>query len=115
MAVPVKFKKDGSLAASSKAVDGSDFAVLSRYAGEKVKELHERIASGEAKISPYRQGTRTGCDYCAYRHICGFDTKIPGYHYRDIEKLDRQEAIERMGKQIEESTEKSTGKGENDL
>ena len=115
LAVPVKFKKDGSLAASSKAVDGSDFAVLSRYAGEKVKELHERIASGEAKISPYRQGTRTGCDYCAYRHICGFDTKIPGYHYRDIEKLDRQEAIERMGKQIEESTEKSTGKGENDL
>ena len=52
MAVPVKFKKDGSLAASSKAVDGSDFAVLSRYAGEKVKELHERIASGEARSVP---------------------------------------------------------------
>ena len=55
---------------------------------------------------PTGRETRTGCDYCAYRHICGFDTKIPGYHYRDIEKLDRQEAIERMGKQIEESYRK---------
>lgn len=102
LAVPVKFKKDGSLAASSRAVTGKDFTVLSRYAGEKVKELHERIASGEVKVSPYRQGSRNGCEYCAYGHICGFDTKIPGYCYRDTEKLGRQEAMERMERSIEE-------------
>lgn len=107
LAVPVKFKKDGSLAASSRTVTGKDFTALSRYADEKVKELHDRIASGEVKVNPYRQGNRTGCDYCAYRHICGFDTKIPGYCYHDIEKFGKQEAMERIQRSIEE--------GENNL
>ena len=38
----------------------------------------------------------TGCDYCKYRHICGFDVKIPGYGYRDIGQMSKEQAIASM-------------------
>ena len=43
-----------------------------------------------------RQGQESSCDYCRYRHICGFDPKIPGYGYRELGKMSREEAVARM-------------------
>ena len=66
------------------------------YAAEKIRESHRRILEGEIGPKPYRRGQDTGCDYCRYRHICGFDPKIPGYGYKDLWKLSREEALVRM-------------------
>ena len=54
------------------------------------------ILQGESAALPYRKGQESGCDYCGYRHVCGFDVKIPGYHYRDIGKMTKEEAIAAM-------------------
>ena len=51
---------------------------------------------GKAEIDPYRYGTRNACDYCPYRGICGFDTKIEGYGFREITSMKRDEAIGKM-------------------
>lgn len=99
MVVPVKLNKDKSLARASKAVSGPQFRTMMAYADRKVAKIHERIQDGEIVANPYRQGTRTGCDYCSYRHICGFDSRMPGYEYRDLEKLGQSEAIARMEEQ----------------
>lgn len=94
--IPVKHNKDGSLSKSSKAVGEEDFAVMTGYAVRKMNDIHEQILSGETAVNPYREGTRTACDYCGYRHICGFEKNSPGCEYREMDKMDRSEAIARM-------------------
>ena len=96
LAIPVSFKKDGALSARSKALSGERFRMLGTFARAKAGELHSRIASGEAKAEPYRYGDRTGCDFCGYRHICGFDSSLPGYGYRDITRTGQEEALLRI-------------------
>ena len=96
LAIPVSFKKDGALSARSKALPGENFRMLGAFASKKAGELHDRIASGEAKVQPYRYGDRTGCDYCGYRHICGFDSSLPGYSYREVSRMGQEEALLRI-------------------
>lgn len=96
LAVPVKKNKDNSLAKTSKIVSAEDFDTMLLYAEDKVEKLHEEILKGDVRVSPYRMGERTGCDYCSYKHICGFDTRIADYKYRDITKLTREEALASM-------------------
>ena len=62
----------------------------------KAKEVRRRILQGEVEAVPYRKGQDTGCDYCGYRDVCGFDVKIPGCAYREIDKMSREEAIRAM-------------------
>lgn len=102
--LPLGRNKDGSLSKSSKVLTAEEFSVFLRYAGEKREELTRRIRAGEADALPYKLENSTGCDFCAYRDICGFDTRIEGYDYREMEKYDREEALNKMG---EHSSEKS--------
>lgn len=99
-AVPVKLNRDGSIARISKAADSEDFHTMLSFAGQKSQSVRESILQGETKIEPYRQGFRSGCDFCDYRHICGFDTRLPGYRYRNIPKLSSAEAMEWMRQEI---------------
>lgn len=100
LAVPVKYNKNGSLAKSSKAVPEEEFRVMMGHAVKKVQETHEKILKGNTDPLPYRKGQESGCDYCSYRHVCGFDTKIPGYRYRDIGKMSQGEAISAMKQEL---------------
>lgn len=96
LVVPVKYTKDGSLGKGSKAVPEEEFRLMMEHAVRKIEEAHRGIMNGEADVLPYRKGQETGCDYCKYRHVCGFDLKIPGYGYRDIEKLSKEQVIAAM-------------------
>lgn len=96
LVVPVKYNKNGSLSKTSKAVSEEEFAVMIQHAVGKVKSVHELILKGEVMPRPYRNGQETGCDYCGYRNICGFDTRLNGYEYRKIRKMSLEEAIAAM-------------------
>ena len=96
LVIPVKYNKNGSLAKSSKTVTEEDFYHIMNHAVRKVDEIHGKILAGETKAAPYRRGDETGCDYCKYKHICGFDIKVPGYDYRDISKAGKDEVLEKM-------------------
>ena len=102
LAVPVKYNKNGSLSKGSKAVPEEEFRLMMEHAARKIEETHRRILSGETDAKPYRKGKETGCDYCKYRHICGFDVKIPGYEYRDIEKMSKDQVIAAMEAEMPE-------------
>lgn len=106
--IPVKKNKNGSLAKTSKAVGNEEFQTMLSFAGEKSGRLRETIRQGEVGIRPYRQGQKTGCDYCMYQHICGFDVRLPGYGYRNIPKLSPEEAIAKMRRELSEHGEEES-------
>ena len=108
LVVPVRYNKDGSLAKASKVVSESDFHLMMNHALKKVEEARAGILEGETKAAPYRRGDETGCTFCKYRHICGFDVKIPGYEYRDINKMKSEEALDAIRKGFA----KENGEGE---
>ena len=94
--IPVKYNKNGSLSKNSKVASEQEFEVMMRHALGKVFKVHQKILSGEVAAFPYRRKQESGCDYCAYRNICGFDQKIPGYKYRDIFEMTQSEVIAAM-------------------
>lgn len=89
--IPVTLNKDGSLSKSSRALSQQEFHNITGFVNEKVQELSKEILSGRISVWPYKTGSgenmQTGCDYCEYRNICGFDSKLPGYCYHDIDKI----------------------------
>lgn len=101
IAAPIKFNKNGSLSKTSKAVSEDTFRAMMKHAMKKVEEAHNGILSGDTAPLPYRKGTESGCDYCKYRHVCGFDLKVPGYRYRDLGKMSKEDALTKMRQETE--------------
>lgn len=108
--IPVGRNKDQSLSRTSKVLSGSGFSTLSEYTDKILNRIGQRILEGEAEIRPYELGQKTGCDYCPYRGICGFDKKIPGYAYRKISKLKDVEALRLMEEELEKYRESGNHK-----
>ncbi len=96
LVIPVKYKKDGSPYKASRVVSEQAFEAMMHHAVRKVEEDHTGILSGDTRAMPYRMGQKTGCDYCPYRNICGFDHRLTGYQYREMEHMSREEAIKAM-------------------
>ena len=58
-------------------------------------EIGSQIRDGEIEKKPYKNGEKTGCTYCPYRGVCGFDVSVPGYCYDKIE-LSEEEAMSKI-------------------
>lgn len=91
--IPVSLKTDGSLKAASKTASTFDFHAMSKYVNERIVKAGRAILDGDAAASPYQLDQKTGCDYCPYHTVCGFDIRIPGFSYRKLEKFDSAEEI----------------------
>jgi len=99
--IPVSYKKDGSPDQYASVASKEQFEVLSSYVNQKIRNLGNRMLSGETSISPYEQKNRTACDYCEYKAICGFDTKVAGMKYRRLKKYETNEVWERIHQEVE--------------
>ena len=97
--IPVALKADGSLKAASKTASAGEFEVMSAHAGRKIEEAGREIFAGNTAVRPYMLGDKTGCDYCPYHTVCGFDPRIPGFSYRKLEKFDDADEILRRMKE----------------
>ena len=51
------------------------------------------MMAGEQGANPYRQGKQEACTYCSYRSVCGFDEKIQGYEYRNLQRSAKTEDV----------------------
>ncbi len=105
--IPVGRNKDGSLSRNSKVLTQREFTGFLRYTQKKEQELKEQIFEGHAEAFPYELGGSTGCDYCAYRDICGFDPRLDGYGYRTLEKLSREEVMGKIFAETEHNSQKT--------
>ena len=94
--LPISMNKNGELSKTSKALDPTNFSEFLEYIKNKENVIRKEICKGNVNISPYQMGEMTGCDYCAYKAICGFDAKIEGYEYKRLKKYNQDEAIALM-------------------
>ncbi len=99
--IPVETDKEGYYKKSSKVADSAMFTAISDYVYEKLKEESEEILSGVAQIAPYKCRKNTGCDYCGYASVCGFDKKS-GSKYRMLPPMSDEEVFEKIKKQSRE-------------
>ena len=97
--LPFATNKDGWLKKASKTVTTKDFADLMEFTEQKLKNIRDEIMDGTIAVNPYRKldsSGETACQYCPYKSICRFDTKIQGNEYRVLEKLSNDDVMERV-------------------
>ena len=103
VSLPISLKRDGSL--GSRALDHAlteeEFHLIAEYAKNQAKETGEKILMGDIGVHPFEMGERTGCDYCPYHAVCGFDTQVPGYEYRSLRKLEKKDAMFEIREEVE--------------
>ncbi len=94
--IPVGRKADGSFTAASSVANRDQLDRLSQFVQEKLTEIGREILSGEVAANPYRKKKECACTYCAFGGVCGFDTKLPGSGYRQIEELGKEDVWNRI-------------------
>lgn len=92
---------DGSVSKKSQKAGAEELAVLSDFVNAKIRKIGQSIYRGDIRVNPYQLKDKSGCDYCPYRGICGFDGKVPGYGYRKLPEIkEKDEIIEKMREEI---------------
>jgi len=82
--VPVSLNKakepeDFIISKSSQTISEEAFRDLMAYVQYKAKEIGDRILQGDIRVQPCRFGKDTGCRFCGYQAVCGFDPLRMGY------------------------------------
>lgn len=95
LVIPVKRKKNGELSSTSQTEPAERFDLIGKFATKKVEEIGAEIKAGHIEVKPTIDGTKSACDYCAYKSVCGYEKRIPGYEERKI-VMDAEEAFEAM-------------------
>lgn len=80
--VPVYIdSKENISKTKSSCVSIEEFKQLQDNTIKTVKEIAKEIFEGNIDIKPYYKNKKTGCDYCNYKSICGFNTGNNKYNY----------------------------------
>ena len=96
MVIPVKFKKDLTLSATSSSLTTRQFELMEQHVKRQITSSATEIAEGNVKVAPYRKGNQTGCEYCEFKEVCGFDRSIPGFGYRELKKMNKDEVMQKL-------------------
>ena len=65
-----------------------EFKKLISQTRERMQSDAGKILEGDINIEPYRYNGKTGCSFCSFSHVCGFDKNVKGFRYRNIAKTD---------------------------
>lgn len=96
LVVPVTYQKDGSVRESPDILTVEKMKQLTEYVQDYINLSMEEILKGDIAVKPYMKNKKTGCDYCDYRSICGFDEKMPGCKYDSLRNLSEEEVFKRI-------------------
>lgn len=100
--VPVERKKDGSFSLRSSTIAKEDYETVSRFVNHKIRQFGRQILDGNIAVNPCEQGGRASCTYCAYKGVCDFEEKIPGFHTRILSSPPKEELLKKMQEEIHE-------------
>ena len=89
--IPVETNKEGELGKRSVVANKKQLKALIDYVNSKLAKDSKLILQGDSVLNPYRMGERSACAYCEYRGSCGFDSRLPGYTYRNLAKKSADE------------------------
>jgi ATP-dependent helicase/nuclease subunit B len=98
--IPVEKKKDGSYSARSSLIAQEDYKVVSRFVSHKIRQFGREILDGKIEINPCEQSGKISCTYCAYKGICEFESRVPGYDMRILESPSEDQVLLMMREEI---------------
>ena len=105
--IPVSFNQNGSLSATSSAMTEEELKEISQFVSKKICKIGQQILDGDISCNPYQMGDKTACTgFCPYKNVCNFDTRLPGYQYRNLENISKATAMEKIREDLETDTEK---------
>ncbi len=84
----------------SRVLEKGDFYLIENYVKTKIKDVRGSIEDGRADIDPKIRGENDSCAYCAYRSICRFDDKMPGYKKLRYAQEDDAAVLKKMARDI---------------
>ncbi len=95
--VPVKYNKNGELAATNKALTTSEQLLsISGYVSSCMAEMGTRIFCGDIAMNPEKGDLQSPCGFCDFQNVCRFEPGLGGNQYRVREKLENGEARARI-------------------
>ena len=95
----IKFSKTGIHSSYKGSVKTEEeFEILLEYMDNLLKNTGEEILTGNIERTPYKLGAKTPCVYCPYDVFCGFDSRIDGFNYRELEEKSEEDIYEEMKK-----------------
>lgn len=92
--IPVETNKEGELGRRSQVADSSQFTAMLKFVKEQLMQDCGRILDGDTALNPYRMGEQSACDYCRFRSVCGFDSRLGrdrGFEFRNLAKKSLEE------------------------
>lgn len=66
----------------------------------RLKELGQRLLSGDVGIYPYRKGTSSACQFCLYRAVCQFERGVGGNRYRLLSDMQPDQLWSRLEAEV---------------
>lgn len=95
--IQANLDKEGNVGAKTKGVTKYQFDDLQKYINKTLKQISKEILSGSIEVKPaYRKNKPTPCSYCAYNQICGFNSGVCKRKYNYIEKLTKEEVLNKI-------------------
>ena len=92
--IPVKLKKDGSVAASTSAVQAEQLQAVLQHSKRLIATMADALMQGHVEAKPMMKNINS-CGLCPYGSVCGRE-----YSEKDVEKvkIDREELLSLMGR-----------------
>ena len=112
--IPVAMKSGMIQEARSSVASRKRFGFLRDYVRKRCQKAGQEILEGNIQMAPYQEGTKTGCDYCPYHPVCGFDRKLPGCGYRKLPPIKAEEIWKEIlpgEEEQEDAVDQPAGKG----
>ncbi len=95
--LPVSFKKDGSLTASSVVLTENEFSRIKKRLEDILKRIGDELSLGIIDPNPYSDGNSDSCRWCDYRSICAFDEERTDDRKRSLCEIGYKDILEKEG------------------
>jgi len=97
--IPAYIDKEGNVSKNKPSIlEKEDFLALQNKVEKVIKQISEEIMSGEIAQKPvyFYKNKRTACEFCNYKAICGFDSKMCNNSYNFIPNLPKNEILSKL-------------------
>ena len=97
--IPAYIDKEGNLSKNKPSIiEKDEFKLLQNKVENVIKQISEEILSGDITQKPIylHKNKRTACEFCTYKAICGFDSKMCNNSYNYILNLSKNEVLSKL-------------------
>ena len=95
--IPAYIDKTGTLSPKKSSIaTHEEFIKLQNYINKTIKEIAKEIFNGNIELKPFYKNKKIPCEYCSYKSMCGFNSGVCKKNYRFINKLNKDEILEKI-------------------